>query len=271
VYVCTLGDLLLDVVVRLDEPIAENTDAYGRIRIGAGGQAANVAAWAAELGARARLIAAVADDAAGRLLADELRTRRVDVTSSGFEVGTGTVVSIATPDGHRAMLADRGVAQNLSPGLLEPAHLVGCDALHVAGYALVGEPVRAAALAAAELARRAGARVSLDLSSVGAARRAGIETFRRACAELGPDVAFATEQERELVGELEVHTWVVKRGAAGFVVDEPSGRKEHPALAAEVVDTTGAGDALAAGYLVGGATLAAEAAARCVARMGAMP
>ena len=113
VYVCTLGDLLLDVVVRLDEPMAEDTDAYGRIRVTPGGQAANVAAWAAALGARARLIAAHARDAAGRLLQDELRARGVELSGCELAEGTGTVVSVATPDGSRSMLTDRGIAQEL--------------------------------------------------------------------------------------------------------------------------------------------------------------
>ncbi len=270
-YVCTLGDLLLDVIVRLDEPIADDTDAYGRIRLSAGGQAANVAAWAVELGARARLIAAHAGDAAGRLLQDELRARRVELSGCELADGTGTVVSIATPDGGRSMLSDRGIAQELTSGSLEPADLVGCDVLHVSGYSLVGDPIRATALEVAEVARRAGALVSLDVSSVGAARRAGIEAFRDACAGLGPDIVFATEAERSLVGALDADTWVVKRGADGFEVEGPSGRSTHGAVRAEIVDPTGAGDALAAGYLVGGPSLAAEAAARCVSTPGAMP
>jgi sugar/nucleoside kinase (ribokinase family) len=271
VYVCTLGDLLLDVIVRLDEPIAEDTDTYGRIRVGPGGQAANVAAWVVALGARARLIAAVARDVAGRVLTEELAARGVELTACEHEQGTGTVVSIATPDGRRTMLADRGVAPELRAGRLPASDLAGCDTMHVTGYSLVREPIRSAALEAAELARRAGARVSLDVSSVGAARAGGVEQFRGACAALRPDLVFVTEAEQALVPELEAQTWVVKRGAAGFVVDQPAGRTEHPALAAAVVDATGAGDALAAGYLVGGPELAAQAAARCVSTLGAMP
>jgi sugar/nucleoside kinase (ribokinase family) len=76
---CTLGDLLLDVIVRLDGPIAEDTDTYGRTRVGPGGQAANVAAWTAALGRPTRFIGKRARDPAGRFLADELRRRGVDV------------------------------------------------------------------------------------------------------------------------------------------------------------------------------------------------
>ena len=64
---------------------------------------------------------------------------------------------------------------------------------------------------------------------------------------------------------------VLKRGAAGIVVRDEAGETRLPAHAAEVVDTTGAGDALAAGFLVGGPHQALEAAARCVSKLGAMP
>ena len=68
---CTLGDLLLDVIVRLDEPLAAGTDAQAATRTGAGGQSANVAAWAASLGAEARFVGKRGDDAAGTLAANE--------------------------------------------------------------------------------------------------------------------------------------------------------------------------------------------------------
>jgi sugar/nucleoside kinase (ribokinase family) len=77
---------------------------------------------------------------------------------------------------------------------------------------------------------------------------------------------FATEAERDVVGELDTR-WVVKRGARGLDVDGTV----YPSAATDVVDTTGAGDALAAGYLIGGAQLGLTAAARCCAQLGAMP
>ena len=74
-----------------------------------------------------------------------------------------------------------------------------------------------------------------------------------------------------MVGKLGIDTWVVKRGAGGCAVENGSGRVEHAAVPVDVVDATGAGDAFAAGYLLGGPKLALQAAARCVATMGAMP
>ena len=86
---------------------------------------------------------------------------------------------------------------------------------------------------------------------------------------LRPDVVFANEdEERVFGGPLPGAAWILKRGARGCSFDGD----ERPALPVDrVVDTTGAGDALAAGYLVGGPTVALEAAARCVTRLGSMP
>jgi len=260
---CTLGDLLLDVVVRLDGPIAADTDTYGRTRVGPGGQAANVAAWTVALGGRARFIGKRADDPAGIMLAEDLRRRGVEVNGPVAETGTGTVVSVATPDGKRTMLTDRGCAPDFEPGELEASWLEDCEWLHIAGYSLARTPIRETALAAAALARR----VSVDLSSTAAIEAAGIEEFREALGRIGPQVVFASAEEAELVGEIETETLVVKRGAGGIVVSGTA----YEAKPAEVLDTTGAGDALAAGFLLGGPELGLDAAARCVATMGAFP
>jgi ribokinase len=261
--ICTLGDLLLDVVVRLDGPIAEDTDTYGRTRVGPGGQAANVAAWTAALGGRARFIGKRADDPAGAMLADELQRRGVELAGPVEEAGTGTVVSVATPDGNRTMLTDRGNAPDFAPEELDAAWLEGCEWLHIAGYSLARPPIRETSLAAAALATR----VSVDLSSTAAIEAAGVDEFRGLLGRIRPQIVFANEEEAELVGELETETLVVKRGARGIVV----GGTSFEARPADVVDTTGAGDALAAGFLLGGPELGLDAAARCVATMGAFP
>jgi ribokinase len=265
--ICTLGDLLLDVIVRLEGPIAEDTDTYGRTRVGAGGQAANVAAWVVALGGRARFVGKRARDPAGRLLAEELMGRGVEVVGPEVDSGTGTVVSVATPNGARTMLSDRGVSTTFAPDELDAAWLDGCEWLHVPGYSLVRSPLRETALAAA----RSAPRVSIDLSSTAAIKEHGVERFRETLGELEPGVVFANEAEADLLGSLAAPKVVVKRGAGGSVVRTADGEAELPSLDVEVLDTTGAGDAFAAGFLLSGPELAAEAAARCVARMGAMP
>jgi sugar/nucleoside kinase (ribokinase family) len=84
-------------------------------------------------------------------------------------------------------------------------------------------------------------------------------------------VIFANEAEAELVGQLEAPTVVIKRGAQGCVVLTAERRAQLASSETSVVDTTGAGDAFAAGFLLDGPAAALDAAARCIAKMGAMP
>src|SRR5580693_7712902 len=97
---CVLGDAHLDVVVCPEGPVAPETDTPATTWVGAGGQAANVAAWISALGGRARLIAARAADPAGRMVAGELATRGVGLAGPLLDGRTGVVVSLS--DGGRS-------------------------------------------------------------------------------------------------------------------------------------------------------------------------
>ena len=268
VHVCSLGDLTLDLSVRLLGPLAPGADAAAEIRIGAGGQAANVAAWAAELGADARVICKSGDDDAGRSV-------RAAVAEYGVEIvgpvagRNGVICALVSANGERSMASDRGVAPALEADDIDPAWLRECDHLFVSGYALFREPARSAARRAVELAREVGANVSVDLSSWSDLRDAGPDEIRHVLLELRPDVLFANEAElRQLGTPPPDAALILKRGASGCVFDG----EERAALPVErVVDTTGAGDALGAGWIVGGPDLALEAAARSVQTLGAMP
>ncbi|HEY5694573.1 MAG TPA: carbohydrate kinase family protein [Gaiellaceae bacterium] len=274
--IATLGDALLDVVVLLSEALAPGGDVPAANSAGAGGQAANVAAWAAELGAEARCIAKRGDDPAGQLVARELAARAVELVGPVAAGATGVVVSFVH-DGDRALASDPGVAPSLTPEELDAAWLA-CDVLHLSGYALLREPIVAAALLAARLARGQGARISVDVAAWTEIREYGPVRFRELLDELAPDVLFATEAEWELLGGayLTAPVGVLKRGARGCTVFTEEAKLDFATLEVEVVDPTGAGDALAAGFLVGGSLEEAarrglEAAARCVATVGSMP
>src|SRR5436190_3811884 len=277
VRIATLGDVMLDVIVRLDEPLAAGGDVRAQTRTGAGGQAANVAAWAAPLGAEARCIAKRGADASGELVARELAGHGVELVGPVAQGRTGAVVSIVATDGERALASDRGVAAELAPDEIDEAWLE-CDVLHVSGYALLREPVAAAALLAARLARGRGARVSLDAAAWTAIRAFGPVQFRELLDTVAPDVLFATEAEWEMLGGayLTAPVGVIKRGPRGCTVVGDEARLDLAPVDAVVVDTTGAGDALAAGFLLGGsledaARRGLAAAARCVATVGALP
>jgi sugar/nucleoside kinase (ribokinase family) len=266
--VCALGDLLLDVVARLERPLVTGADTPAHTAISAGGQAANAAAWVAALGAPARLIAKRADDEAGSLAAATLHRLGVELYGPVVAGRTGVVVSIVTQDAERSLASDRGVSAELHADELDAEWLAGCDHLHVSGYCLAGEPGRSAAVRAAELARAQQATVSIDLSASTVIEACGAGRFRDLVIALRPDVVFCNEDEdRAIGGAIAGTTWILKRGARGTSFDGD----ERPAARTEVVDATGAGDALAAGWILGGPELALEAAARCIATVGAMP
>lgn len=270
VKICTLGDLLLDVIVRLERPLVDGDDVVAVTRTGPGGQAANVAAWASELGADAAFLGRRGDDDAGRLVTAALERYGVSVLGPA-QGRNGVVVSFVDPDGTRSMASDRGVAPDLAADDLDPGWFDECDVLHVAGYSLLRSPIAEAAVAAVAHARSAGARISVDLSTSTAIEAYGSKHFAGLLGQIAPDVVFGTAAELEALGRFPSPEWVLKRGAAGVTVGVDGNSRDLPAPTVSVVDSTGAGDALAAGFLVGGEEVALEAAARCVSKLGAMP
>ena len=266
--ICALGDLLLDVIVRLETPVSGGDDTTAETRVGAGGQAANVAAWVAALGEDARFVGKRADDEVGRLVEAELRSRGVELLGPVVEGRNGVVVSLVGPDGDRTMASDRGVSPQLRPDELDMRWFRDCSWLHLSGYSLLRSPIDEAGAKAAGAVRALGGKVSVDLASASLIRAFGPTLLAARLKLLEPDVVFANDDEVAAIGvDVPAHTLVRKRGADGIVVNG----EELPAADAEVVDSTGAGDALAAGYIVGGPALALETAARCVAQLGAMP
>jgi sugar/nucleoside kinase (ribokinase family) len=259
---CTIGDLILDVIVLPDAPLAPDADTPATIRFSAGGQAANVAAWAGALGASTRLICKRGTDPSSELAATALARHGVEICGPVFEGRGGVVVSVRDAHGQRTMASDRGVASLLERSEIDPSWVRSCDVLHVSGYCLLREPMADAAIEAARLARR----VTVDLASANDIEIVGTERFAERLAALEPDVVFATEAEQAAVPDFDA-TWVIKLGARGARFPEGM----YPARSVLAVDTTGAGDALAAGYLVGGPECAIEAAARAVGTIGAMP
>jgi ribokinase len=251
-----LGDLMVDVVTRVSGPLAAGSDTAAQISMQGGGSAANVAAWAADLGTPVSLVCRVGRDARGRAAVDELKDVDVNVAVD-YERPTGTCVVLVGPDGERTMLPDPGANDAPLPEIPLGKHL------HVVGYALLRDGPRASALAAIERARAAGMTVSVDPSSWALLRPGAIPAV---------DLLLPNEREASFVdGEM-----VVKLGARGA----RWGEIEVPAEPVDVVDTTGAGDAFAAGFLsarLDGAERreALEAgcrvAARAVTQVGARP
>ncbi len=263
VIVCTFGDLVLDVVARLVRPLVPGDDAPSRTVVEPGGQAANVAAWCAALGAEARVVCKRGRDDAGKLLSADLARRGVEVCGPVVEGRTGVVVSIAEPGGERTMASDRGVGSTLAVDELDAAWFA-CDAFHVSGYSLLEDDMAAAAVYGARSARSHGASISVDVATWSAIG----DEFRRRLVSLDADVVFGGQRELDELGDVAAEKTVVRKlGSEGVELEGGV----YPSRSERVVDSTGAGDALAAGFLVGGIELGLQTAARCVAKLGAMP
>jgi len=262
--VVVLGDLVLDVVVAPSRSLESATDVPGRVAFVQGGSAANTARWLARLGARATLITAVGRDATGRALVDAVRGDGVTVRASRIAgARTARIAVLVAPDGERSFVPDRGAADLLSADDLKPDWFAGARALHLPIYSLVGAPLGEAGRRAIELARGEAALVSVDLASIGPLMARGRCAARELVAAVGPDILFATSSEAEallggapLGGLLEIAGIVVlKRGSKGATVVARSGgeplRFEVATAPLAAADTTGAGDAFDAGFLVG--------------------
>lgn len=255
---------MLDVVLAPSRPLESGTDVPGRVILTQGGSAANTARWLGRLGARTSLICAVGRDPAGRALVDAVRGDGVLARVSRVaSARTGRIGVIVAPGGERSFVADRGAADELRAGDLRPDWFARADALHLPVYSLLGEPLGHAGRRAVELARGAGALVSVDLASIGPLLSGGRRAARALIDGVAPDLLFATAAEAEaLLGRYAVEgllelapTAVVKRGAKGATVMAREGtRRLRFEVATQHVtasDTTGAGDAFDAGFLVG--------------------
>lgn len=247
-----VGDLLEDVVVRLAEPIRRGADAPAVITRRPGGSAANVAVAAAGLGAPVRLVTAVGDDRLGRSLVAAAEAAGVDVRARRT-ARTGSVVVVVEPDGERTMYPDRAAAADVR---LDPEGSTDLSLVHVPAYGLLPPPGHPGPLGPlAEDLRRVAAPLAVDVSSVQVVEALG-PALEAELGALRPVVVLANADEATALGwwpgrPPAALTVVVKRGPApalvladGLVIEVPAEE------AGPVPDSTGAGDAFAAGYLV---------------------
>ncbi len=244
-----------------------------------GGSAANTAAGVASLGGAAAFAGKVADDELGRIFTHDLRATGVAYSTEPAvsEVGTARCLILVTPDAERTMNTFLGVAAELGAGDVDEALVAAARIAYLEGY-LVGVGAAEAALARTiALAREAGTTVALTLSDP-----LWVRLNRDAFTALlpGVDVLLANEEEAlELTGAAGLDAALaalagtcpvvaITRGARGVVVTDGT---ETVAVAAEpvdhVVDTTGAGDLFAAGFLFG---LARELPLPTCARLGTL-
>jgi sugar/nucleoside kinase (ribokinase family) len=259
--VVVVGDLMVDVMTVMSGPLARGSDTPASVTTTGGGSAANVAAWLAAEGVRTTYVGRVGADALGPQAVSALGSAGVDVrVTTDQERPTGTCVVLVEPGGERSMLPDPGANGALDPADLPHGVFRPGRHLHLSAYSLLREGSRQAAATALALAASGDMTVSLDPSSAALLEQVSARTFLTWTR--GVDLLLANEEEAELLGgsrdprqsaaALGEHyrEVVVKLGPQGALWQQGFITASAPAeRSGDVLDTTGAGDAFAAGFL----------------------
>ena len=246
-----VGDLVEDVVVWPESPTRYATDNPCVVRRSRGGSAANVAVFASAL-MPARFIGCLGADPVGEVLAGELTGHGVDVRVQR-RGRTGTIVVLVDSAGERTMYPDRAAAADLNE--VPEAWLESAAVLHVPSYCFAAEPARTSVLRLIKHAGQAGIPVSLDASSTGMIEEHGLARYLDLVESIRPSVFFANAREARLLDVVRpqfAKTMTVVKNGAGSTIVTPPGGVPSAVPVPEVLparDSTGAGDAFAAGFL----------------------
>ncbi|MHA6689033.1 carbohydrate kinase family protein [Devosia sp. A449] len=258
--VLVVGDVMTDVIVVPEGPIVKGSDRRATVRSRPGGSGANQAVWLGAMGADVVFAARVG--AADRTMYENYfrGLNVVPVLAGDPDQPSGVLVTIVDPDGERSFLTDRGANLQLSPDDLPASLLDDIGMVMVSGYSFFAPGPRAAVQGLFATARARGIAVAVDPASVGFLLEVGAEQFLDWTR--GADAIFANESEAEaltgLTGRVaqmqalgeRYGTVLIKRGGQGAVLGGRDGiRVELPAQLVKVVDSTGAGDAFAAGFI----------------------
>jgi sugar/nucleoside kinase (ribokinase family) len=308
-----IGNAIFDILVQADEGFLA---AHGMIKGGmalidepraaaiyrdmgpatemSGGSAANTIVGLANLGARAAYVGKVKDDQIGKLYVHDIRAAGVTFETRPAKDGpaTGCSYILVTPDGERTMNTYLGAAQELMPGDIDADQVAASAILYLEGYLWDPKSAKDAFVKAAGIAHDAGRQVALTLSDsfcVDRYRGEFLDLMRNGTV----DLVFANEAELHSLYQTsdfetalkqfraDVNLAVVTRSEKGCVVASRDGIAAVPAFPIEkMVDTTGAGDLFAAGFLFGlvrgvgyenAGRLGALAAAEVIQHIGARP
>ena len=274
------GDLVEDIIVWLGGEIAYGTDTPSRIFRVRGGSAANVAYALADQGVGARLITRVGSDVVGDGLVHDLEAAGVRVRAQRGD-RSDTIVILIDATGERTMMPDRSTARAVTP--FDATWIDGLDWLHAPLYGFDSPHESAVFERLCAQARARGIPLSIDASSVGLIDKMGRGRVLDLLHRIAPSVLFANVEEAEALGwgapltPPRGTTWVVKRGGDPVLVRTSFGAHEVPVpRVPTIVDTTGAGDHFAAGFLAAYArdpdpVAAARAGSRAAARILAVP
>ena len=282
-----------DAMTLIDEARADHLTArLSEAIVAAGGSAANTMTGIASFGGKAGYIGKVANDALGARFREEFRAAGVafDTPARATPPGTARSIIAVTPDGHRSMNTYLGASTLLGPEDIDAELIRAGETLFLEGYLFDRDEAKAAFVHAAEIARAAGRKVALTLSDKFCVDRHRVSFAHLVAGHV--DILFANEAEILALYEHEDLTAaasaakracpivVITRSAAGSLIVTDNGTIAIPAMPTHVVDSTGAGDQYAAGFLFGYArgrplaecgALASLAAAEVISHVGPRP
>ena len=293
INVLCIGDVMLDVIARINvspQKINFGSDTASRISTSSGGAAGNVAAWLTRTDARSTIVSHVGDDPAGAAIVaefDALGVSHGDLVIPGET--SGVVVVLVDSSGERTMFPDKGANSRLT--VTDLPDLAEFHSVYISGYALLNPLARDGVLAMIEKIKAEGLPIYFDPASVGAMKDVADKELHTWFSMM--DVLLLNEEESiYITGSVDIEraldylldfsqVVVIKRGSAGAIA-KASGFDSIslPAVAATVIDTTGAGDSFAAGFiasysknhdLTAALQAGGELAAGCVAIVGGRP
>lgn len=293
VNVLCIGDVMLDVIARIDvspQKINFGSDTASQISTSSGGAAGNVAAWLTRTDARSTIVSHVGDDPAGAAIIaefDSLGVQHGNLIIPGQP--SGVVVVLVDASGERTMFPDKGANSNLK--LEDLPQLGNFQAVYISGYALLNPLARPGVLAMIQEIRANSIPIYFDPASVGAMKEVTDKELHEWFSLM--DVLLLNEEESIfLTGSVDIEraldyllqftqVVVIKRGSLGAVA-KARGYDSISVAAAPttIIDTTGAGDSFAAGFIAAFAatpdltaalTAGSNLAAGCVAIVGGRP
>ena len=284
-----IGDLALDVISQLKEPINYGNDTASKISSHPGGQAANVATWITRTNSRSHLVARTGNDPVGFALISDLDkygVEHLNLMHSGRP--TGVVVILVDANGERTMFPDNGANADLEVSDLPS--LDDIDGVYLSGYALLDFRSREAVIEMIKKIKAAGKPIFFDPTTTGAMKIVSLEEALSWVAMmdgllLNSEEALYLGHTKDLVEaekNLQKYTplVVIKLGSKGAMAVNGNESAKVPAITTNVVDTTGAGDSFAAGIipkwletndLQASLSAGTALAAKCVATVGARP
>jgi|EndMetStandDraft_5_1072996.scaffolds.fasta_scaffold92357_1 sugar/nucleoside kinase (ribokinase family) len=227
------------------------------VNLAGGGSSANTIKGLAQLGHRCALLGKIGNDQAGKTFLEEIKKLNIVPLLLPSSLATGQVLCLVTPDGQRTFRDYLGAGQEMQASDLKPAHFEGTKLVHIEGYTLMNEPLTQRAM---ELAKEARAKISFDLASFELAEHYKTQIVHLVAHHV--DVLFANVDEtRTLTGHEPKKGCailkdlcgiaVVMMGKEGCWVGHEDQIMHFPAYPVEPLDTTGAGDLFAAGFLHG--------------------